>query len=57
MYEDKERLKQHKCLWITEEVYQIAKKEKKRLWSEEKRKVSLAKLINNAVLKIYAKTP
>ena len=53
MYEDEERLIQHKCLWITEEVYKIAKREKKRLWFEEKRKVSIAKLINNAVLKTY----
>jgi hypothetical protein len=55
MYEETERLEQHKTVWVTKEVYQLIRIEKKRLWSEEKRKVSMAKLINNAVIEKYGK--
>lgn len=56
MYPDELKLDRHKKTWITKEVYRIAWKEKQRLWREEKRKVTLQKLINNAVIKTYAKT-
>lgn len=57
MYPDELKLDRHKKTWITKEVYRIAWKEKQRLWREEKRKVTLQKLINNAVIEKYAKTP
>lgn len=55
MYPDELTLDRHKKTWITKEVYRIAWKEKQRLWREEKRKVTLQKLINNAVIEKYGK--
>jgi hypothetical protein len=54
MYDDEEILERYKKTWLTKEVHRLAKEEVKRLRTEEGRKVSVQKLINNAFLEKYA---
>ena len=53
MYSDGEYLKLNNRVGITKEVYDILKKEKKRLFKEEKRRISMAKIVCNLVIKNY----
>lgn len=53
MYADDEQLEQHKAIWLTQETYRILKKERGRLKKEKDRDVSMAKIINNLILKEY----
>lgn len=52
MYRDDELLERYKKTWLTEEVHKLAKDERKRLLKLG-RKVSIQKIINNAVLEKY----
>jgi len=52
MYADNETLEQYKQVWLTKEVRQRINKEKKRL-KKEGRDVSIAKIVNNALLEKY----
>lgn len=53
MYPDEQTLDQYKQVWLTKEVRQLVNKEKKRLKKEEGRDVSVAKIVNNALLEKY----
>ena len=55
MYTDIEQLKLTKRVGITEEVYKLLKKEKKRLDKEDNRRVSMAKLTCNLIIGEYDK--
>jgi len=52
MYSDEEYLLVDKRIGITKEVYQIIKKEKKKL-REQGRRVSMAKIVCNAIMEKY----
>lgn len=53
MYTDDETLDQYRTVWLTKEVRQLVNQEKRRLKKEENREVSIAKLVNNALLEKY----
>ena len=53
MYEDKETLERYKKTWLTKECHDLIKRERKRLFKEEERTVSLQKIINNLILEKY----
>jgi hypothetical protein len=53
-YSDEEKLKQYKQVWLTHDVRKLVNKEKKRLKEKENRKVSIEKLVNNAVIEKYS---
>lgn len=53
MYTDNERLKIVTTIGITEEVREILKKEKLRLLVEEKRSLSITKILCNLALEKY----
>ena len=51
MYKDDEKLKLDRGVGLTEECYKLVKKEKKRLKEEENRKLSMAKIVSNLIIK------
>lgn len=53
-YEIEEKLIQHKKTYLTKEVYKILWREKLRL-KKEGVKISIQKLVNNAIIKRYTK--
>lgn len=53
MYTDEETLDQYRTVWLTKEVRQLVNKEKRRLKEKEERDVSIAKLVNNALIEKY----
>jgi hypothetical protein len=53
-YRDEEKLKQYKQVWLTLPVRKLVNKEKKRLKDRENRKVSIEKLVNNAIIEKYS---
>jgi hypothetical protein len=53
-YRDEEKLSQYKQVWLTLPVRELVDKEKKRLKEKENRKVSLEKLVNNAIIEKYS---
>jgi len=53
MYKDEEKLDKFKTVCLTEECHQLVFKEKERLKREDKRKVSLMKIINNLIIEKY----
>lgn len=55
MYSDGEYLELSNRIGITKEVYDILKKEKSRLSKEDKRRISMAKIVCNLIIKEYGK--
>ena len=53
MYPDEQTLDQYKQVWLTKEVRKLVNREKARLKKEENRDVSVAKIVNNALLERY----
>ena len=53
MYADDEQLEQYRSIWLTEKTYKLLKLERARLKEEEEREVSMAKIINNLIIKKY----
>ena len=53
MYGDDEQLEQFKAVWLTEKAYKLIKLERAKLKKENDREVSMAKIINNLILKEY----
>ena len=53
LYDDSEKLYLKDSVGLTREVKEMIEKEKKRLWTEEKRKVSRAKIVCNLIIEKY----
>ena len=53
MYKDTDKLLQFKPAWLTERCHFLLSEEKNRLFLEDKRKLSLMKLVNNLILEKY----
>lgn len=53
MYKDDEQLELPNRIGITKEVYKMLRDEKKRLLREDKRRLSMAKIVCNLIIKEY----
>ena len=53
MYSDNEVLELAKRIGITQKAYQLLQREKRRLKSEEDRKLSMAKIVSNLIIESY----
>jgi hypothetical protein len=54
LYEDNEELKLTASAGLTKEVHELVEREKKRLLEKEGRKLSRAKIVNNALIKMLS---
>lgn len=54
MYQDKEHLELSNRIGVTKEVYAMLRQEQKRILIEEKRKISMSKLVCNLIIRHYA---